>query len=153
MLLLWHGTVRDPVDGNLYAKDSRDKRLSDLIAWNSGEADKLLLFDNPILYQQSGRLPASRFLFFVDVWTTPTMLQEYKEDLSESLDRSTTKIVVVPERLRRKMPGELQALIDTKIRKSYSVLAVEHQGVNDEPVTMYIRDKNGHDWEHVDKKE
>jgi hypothetical protein len=138
-ILVWHGIVTDPVDSASRNKVLTDRKLAKLIAMNTDKQDKLLLFSNPVLYQLSDRLPASRFLFFVDVWASSRLILEYERAIASALAAKTTKVVILDESSARQLPPPIRSLLDRELRSNYRSLAHESSHVYFGNTQIFIR--------------
>jgi hypothetical protein len=138
-MFVWHGFVREPVGEVAREKVRVDNGIADVIRRNSGEDERLLLFGMPALYFLSQRLPASRFLSFVDVWTSDLLAQEYTASIIDSLERQNTKIVAIDDRIRRQLPGDLEATLASKLQSDFRVVSSLRDPLDAATITIYAR--------------
>jgi hypothetical protein len=142
-LLVWHGILTDPVGTASRDKAVADRELAELIAKNTDKQDKILLFSNPVLYQLSDRLPASRFLFFVDVWASPLLILEYERAIASALAADTTKAVILDESSTLKLPPSIRSILERELTSNYRPLAYESSDVFGKP-QIFIRETSTH---------
>lgn len=143
LLVVWHGMVRDPIDVEDRRRAVTEAYVASVIRTHSTERDRVLVFGPPGLYHLSQRVPASRFPFFVDVWTTPVLVEEYRASIEQSLDRETTKVVVIDEKTWRLMPASMQAVVSDGIRAKYHQLAIRAESEIAESYAVYVRESPG----------
>jgi hypothetical protein len=140
-ILVWHGVITDPIGAAARDKQEADREVADLIGKITEKEDRILLFTNPVLYCLADRLPASRFLFYANLWTVSLMRSEYQQATLHALKAERTKVVVIHDRTMQQMPEWLSRLIAEELKSTYHPVAFESKNVGFGEMHIYIRAK------------
>jgi hypothetical protein len=138
-ICVWHGIATDPLGAAMRDKWKADRDVAAVISKCTDKQDKILLFSNPVLYYLADRLPASRFPFFADAWSTPFMMSEYRRAILSSITTGSAKAIIMHDRSIRQMPEWLRTLIIDELRSSYRALAFEREDVMFGTTQIYVR--------------